>query len=135
MSLFSLKKKKMWKPSGFCMTWGDKEFEHCNVEGSLKGGKKKKNVEAFLCEKTESLKATHLPTLPSHLHSLLFCSNSCLSDFLPSFIREIIESSSGPRHLSTIPLKNFHLFKIAESVINLCLKNFLTNNFKQVKVF
>ena len=35
---------------------------------------------------------------------------------------EIIESSSGPRHLSTIPLKNFHLFKIAESLINFCLK-------------
>ena len=48
---------------------------------------------------------------------------------------EIIGSSGGPRHLSTIPLKNFHLFKIAESVINLCLKKFLTNNFKQVKVF
>ena len=27
---------------------------------------------------------------------------------------EIIESSGGPRYLSTIPLKNFHLFKIAE---------------------
>ena len=27
-------------------TWGDKEFEDCNMEGSLKGGKKK-NVEAF----------------------------------------------------------------------------------------
>ena len=35
---------------------------------------------------------------------------------------EIIKSSSGPRHLSTIPLKNFHLFKITKSVINLCLK-------------
>ena len=37
---------------------------------------------------------------------------------------EIIESSGGPRHLSTIPLKNFNLFKIAESVFNFCLKNF-----------
>ena len=37
---------------------------------------------------------------------------------------EIIESSSGPRHLSTIPLKNFLLFKIAESIINFCLKKF-----------
>ena len=35
---------------------------------------------------------------------------------------EIIESSGGPRHLYTIPLKTFHLFRIAESVINLCLK-------------
>ena len=33
-------------------------------------------------------------------------------------VGEIIDSSGRPRHLSTIPLKNFHLFKIAESVIN-----------------
>ena len=38
--------------------------------------------------------------------------------------REIIESSGGPCHLSTIPLKNFHLFKIVESVINFYLKFF-----------
>ena len=37
-------------------------------------------------------------------------------------IGEIIESSGGPRYLSTILLKNFYLFKIAESVINFCLK-------------
>ena len=37
---------------------------------------------------------------------------------------EIIESSDGSHHLSTILLKNFHLFKIAEPVINLCLKFF-----------
>ena len=37
---------------------------------------------------------------------------------------EIIESYSGPRHLSTIPLKNFHLFKITVSVFNFCLKFF-----------
>ena len=37
---------------------------------------------------------------------------------------EIIESSGGSRHLSTIPLKNFHLFKIAKPVINFCLKKF-----------
>ena len=36
--------------------------------------------------------------------------------------RDIIEPSSGPRHLSTIPLINSHLFKIAESVISFCLK-------------
>ena len=34
--------------------------------------------------------------------------------------QEIIESSGGPRHLSTIPLKN--LFKIAESIINFYFK-------------
>ena len=37
---------------------------------------------------------------------------------------EIIDSSSGPCHLSTISLKNFHLFQIAKSVINFCLKSF-----------
>ena len=35
---------------------------------------------------------------------------------------EIIQSSSRPRYLSTISLKNSHLFKIAESVITFCLK-------------
>ena len=37
---------------------------------------------------------------------------------------EIIESSSRLRHLFTIPLKIFYLFKIAESVINFYLKKF-----------
>ena len=37
-------------------------------------------------------------------------------------IREMIESSGGPRYLSIILLKNFNLFKIAESVINFYLK-------------
>ena len=37
---------------------------------------------------------------------------------------EIMEPSDGPRHLSTISLKNFHLFKITELVINFCLKKF-----------
>ena len=35
---------------------------------------------------------------------------------------EIIESSGGLRHLFTIPLKNFHLFKITGSIINFCFK-------------
>ena len=39
-----------------------------------------------------------------------------------SDIEEIIESSDGSRHLFIIPLKNFHLFKIVESVINFNLK-------------
>ena len=56
-------------------------FEICNVEGSLKGEKKKQKCWSLqvLLEKTESLKATHLPALP-------FLSNGCLSDFLPPFI-------------------------------------------------
>ena len=39
-----------------------------------------------------------------------------------SISREIIESPGGPHHLSTIPLKNFHMFKIVESVINFSFK-------------
>ena len=31
------------------------------------------------------------------------------------FYGKIIQSSSGPRHLFTIPLKDSHLFKITES--------------------
>ena len=38
--------------------------------------------------------------------------------------QEIIEFFGGSRHWSTIPLKNFYLFKIVESVINFCLKKF-----------
>ena len=38
----------------------------------------------------------------------------------------------GPRHLSTILVKNSHLFKIAKSVFSFYLK---LHNFKQVKVF
>ena len=33
-----------------------------------------------------------------------------------------MQSSSGPHHLSTIPLKDSHLFKIADSVISFCFK-------------
>ena len=36
--------------------------------------------------------------------------------------REIIESSSGPHHLFIILLKNFHMFKIVELVINFYFK-------------
>ena len=35
---------------------------------------------------------------------------------------EIIKSFGGPRHLSTILLKNFNLFKIAKSVISFYFK-------------
>ena len=45
-----------------------------------------------------------------------------MKDNLSGIRGEIIESSGGPRHLSTISLKIFHLFKITESVINFCLK-------------
>ena len=48
---------------------------------------------------------------------LFFLNKKKVSD-----IGEIIESSDGPRHLFIILLKNFHLFKIAESVINFYLK-------------
>ena len=36
--------------------------------------------------------------------------------------RKTIEYFDGSCYLSTISLKNFHLFKIAELVINFCLK-------------
>ena len=45
-----------------------------------------------------------------------------MKDNLSGIRGEIIKSSGGPRYLSTILLKNFHLFKITESVINFCLK-------------
>ena len=55
-------------------------FEICNVEGSLKGGKKKKHWSLqVLREKIEGLKVTYLLALP-------FLSNKCLSNFLPHFI-------------------------------------------------
>ena len=73
------------------------------------------------------------------MHVQLSCLNfqqlMLCSLYVPQEFREIIESSGESRHLSTIPLKNFHLFKIAESIINFYLKNFLTNNFKHVEVF
>ena len=36
--------------------------------------------------------------------------------------RAIIQSSGRSRHLSTITLKDSHLFKIVESIISFCLK-------------
>ena len=65
-----------------------------------------------------------------YFHFSLFFDSHLLSlhlSLLPSLFSlslsgEIIESFGEPRHLSTIPLKNFHLFKIAELVINFCFK-------------
>jgi len=68
----------------------------------------------------------------SQLKYIYFFNDIC---FYMGNVGEIIESSSEPRYLSTVALKNFNLFKIAVLVINFCLKNFLTNNFKQMKVF
>ena len=55
--------------------------------------------------------------------SLLFCLLSVMQFFKTvlssvSLVREIIKSSNRSRYLSTILLKNSHLFKIAESVIS-----------------
>ena len=78
------KKKKKEKGEAFRVLrdqiemWAERELEDCNVEGSLKGGKKCWSLQV-LHEKTESLKAIHLLALSFH-------SNSCLSDFLPPFI-------------------------------------------------
>ena len=38
--------------------------------------------------------------------------------------KKLYNSHGRPRHLSTIPLKDSHLFKIAESVISFYLKFF-----------
>ena len=54
--------------------------------------------------------------LEAHFRAFPLC-------FLPIW-GEIIQSSGGPRHLSTIPLKDSYLFKMAESVISFCLKIF-----------
>ena len=48
------------------------------------------------------------------------------------FMEKLYGLHGGPRHLSTIPIKDSHLFKIAESVFNFYLK---LHNFKQVEVF
>ena len=70
--------------------WGDRDFEDCNVEGSLRGGEKRKRKRKETlkpsCMRKQNLKATHLPAQTSHLPTLPFRSNGCLSDFLPSFI-------------------------------------------------
>ena len=81
VSLFSLKEgKKKKQVEAFRVLrdqiemWGDREFEDCNVEGSLKGKKKKLKPSGTAWENREF---EHLPALP-------FCSNGYLSNFLPS---------------------------------------------------
>ena len=41
-------------------------------------------------------------------------------------IKKLYHSYGGLRYLSTILLKDFHLFKIAESVISFCFNFFLS---------
>ena len=47
-------------------------------------------------------------------------------------LEKLYSPYGGPRHLSTIPVKGSHLFKIAESVFSFYLK---LHNLKQVRVF
>ena len=47
-------------------------------------------------------------------------------------LEKLYSPHGGPRHLSTIPVKGSHLFKIAESVFSFYLK---LHNLKQVRVF
>ena len=56
---------------------------------------------------------THIKLKPTHGLVLLFA-------WLTR--GEIIQFSGRLRYLSTIPLKNSHLFKIIKSVISFCLK-------------
>ena len=53
----------------------------------------------------------------------------CSRDLYVGHGGKIKGSSRKSRHFSTISLKNFHLFKIAESVINFCLKKFSNQQF------
>ena len=46
-------------------------------------------------------------------------------------MEKLYSAHGGSRHLSTIPLKDSHLFKIAELVFSFYLKLY---NFKQVRV-
>ena len=85
--------------------------------------------QLFLFQKKERRKKNYLSLLRLEMQtqiSLFFfilvsfsIFNRNISDY-----GEIIESSGEPRHLSIIPLKKFYLFKIAELVINFCLKFF-----------
>ena len=47
-------------------------------------------------------------------------------------LEKLYSLHGGLLHLSTIPVKDFHLFKIVESVFDFYLK---LHNFKQVGVF
>ena len=71
------------------------------------------------CIQTDPKTKTH-----DHQDPLSLSLSLSLITIVVAKVGEIIEISSGPRHLSTILLKNFHLFKIAKSVINFRLKNF-----------
>ena len=66
--------------------------------------------------KFRNLCGEHAPTYSQHPQTY------ALGGYWWPLLGEIIELSGGPRHLSTIPLKNFHLFKIAKLVINFCFK-------------
>ena len=72
--------------------------------------------------------------------SLLFCLLSVTqffktAPFSVSLAWEIIQSFNGLRHLSTILLKDSHLFKISKSVISFCFKQILTQLFKVSRSF
>ena len=48
--------------------------------------------------------------------------------FFCAIFGEIIQSFGGSRHMSTIPLKDSHLFKIVESVISFCFLKKISNS-------
>ena len=136
VSIFNLKEKKKKKNiEAFRVlrdqieTWVDREFEDCNMEGSLKGETKHWSLQV-LCEKTESLKATHLPTLP-------FRNNGYLSNFLPSYLsfhtvykywQNLPASVEVSLHLNSFLPHYFALwilFPLLDFVIVLCDSNYL----------
>ena len=57
--------------------------------------------------------------------------SSNIDQLMNKILEKLYSPHGGPRHLSTIPVKDFHLFKIAESVFSFYLK---LHNFKQMKV-
>ena len=70
-------------------------------------------------------------------YSLAILENEFFKRRKNPFFEKLYSSHSRPYHLSTISLKDFHLFKITDSVISLCLKKkkIWLSNFKQVGVF
>ena len=92
----------------------------CSMDDTLAGF----SIEIYIYKRKAALTLNI-----KHYCMLSICQLQVPYKFNPDFAwtcsREIIESFDGSRHLFTILLKNLHLFKIAESVINLCLRSFL----------
>ena len=96
----------------------------CNILGIIP------NVNPFALHLLLSLKTIHLVPVWIRMKAT-FCVLCFFFFFFVhvSALGEIIESSGGPHHFSTILLKNFHLFKITKSIINFYFKKFSNKQF------